>query len=1048
MRVRILGPLVVTDQGRDVVVGGARLRALLVRLALEPGRTVQAESLVQALWPEGGPGVHALQALVSRLRRCLPDGRLRSVPGGYVLDVESVDAPEFERLAGEGKRALRDGDAEAAAKRLRQALRLWRGDALVDAAGLPFADAAAVRLEALRVSAVEDRIAAELASGRDPARLVAELEELAALHPLRERPRALLVEALHRGGRSAEALAAFEQFRGVLADELGADPGEELQAAYLAVLRAAPRERARGNLRLPPTSFVGRESECAWVARALWDGRLVTLVGPGGAGKTRLATKVGAELAGRFPGGVWLVELAAVHDPVELPGAVAGVLGLRDGAHRLVEALSADETLIVLDNCEHVVDAAARLADELLGACPSLRVLATSRERLGVDGEALCPVPPLEARSSVELFAERAAAVRPGFVADEQAIEEICRRLDGLPLAIELAAARLRSMSLEQLAARLDDRFRLLTGGSRTALPRHRTLRAVVAWSWDLLDEPERRFAERLSVFPGTITPETAAKVTGARDALELLDSLVDRSLLQGVDGPEPRFRMLETIREYGLARLADEAEIGKTRDAHVQCFLELAERAEPHLRRPEQLTWIRLLTAERDNLLAALQHAVDDGDAEAAVRMGAALATFWMIQGDHWEAARRLRLALSVPRRRPVPGEATALGGYAFNTVLSGGDARDDPLIGHYTPTADSPAGLTGQSLAAPTADSPAGLTGQVPGAPGGASPAGGRGHPLAALVEPAVALLTDDPAGGVAAIDRRLPEDDPWTSAALHLMRAMLNGNQGEMEEVHADIAAAERGFRAAGERAGLALALTFAAGARTVDGHFDDAIEALAESIGLLRELGQDGDTAMQRVMLAIARARSGDVRRAREELSAMLAPGAATPSRYLVHVRLVLGDLARHAGDVDEAGEHYAAAGRELDRVASYPQFRSMLEAAHGQMAIGRDDPAAARRHLRRALTLATDAPDMPIAAVAGYAIARLRAAEDPGAAAEALGAASVLRGGPDAFDPDVSRLTRRLRRDLGERAFRDACDRGRGLDVNGALALLRDQLRRR
>ena len=215
------------------------MRALLVRLALEPGRTVGAEALVQALWPEGGPGVHALQALVSRLRRCLPGGRLRSVPGGYVLDVESVDAPEFERLAGEGKRALRDGDAEAAAKRLREALRLWRGDALVDAAGLPFADAAAVRLEALRVSAVEDRVAAELAAGGEPARLVAELEEMAALHPLRERPRALLVEALHRGGRSAEALAAFEQFRGVLADELGAGPGEELHDAYLTVLRQA-----------------------------------------------------------------------------------------------------------------------------------------------------------------------------------------------------------------------------------------------------------------------------------------------------------------------------------------------------------------------------------------------------------------------------------------------------------------------------------------------------------------------------------------------------------------------------------------------------------------------------------------------------------------------------------------------------------------------------------------------------------------------------------------------------------------------------------------
>ncbi len=295
---------------------------------------------------------------------------------------------------------------------MREALGLWRGDVLADAAGIPFADAAAVRYEALRVAAIEDRVAAELRIGVGAT----------ALHPLRERPRALLIEALHESGRSAEALAVFEQFRALLAEELGADPGTGPRDAYLAVLRAAPREQVRGNLRVPPTSFVGRETECAWVARALWDGRLVTLVGPGGVGKTRLAAKVGADLSGRFPGGVWLVELAAVEEAAEVPGAVAGVLGLRDGTNRLVEALSADETLIILDNCEHVVDAAGYLADELLGTCPSLRVLATSRERLGVGGEALCPVPPLEAASSVELFAERAAAVRPGFVVNGEVI--------------------------------------------------------------------------------------------------------------------------------------------------------------------------------------------------------------------------------------------------------------------------------------------------------------------------------------------------------------------------------------------------------------------------------------------------------------------------------------------------------------------------------------------------------------------------------------------------------------------------------------------------
>ncbi|XRQ09976.1 BTAD domain-containing putative transcriptional regulator [Actinomadura welshii] len=1012
MRVGVLGPLVVVDRGEDVVVGGARLRVLLIRLALDPGRTVTVDSLAEALWPDGGPGdrVHALQALVSRLRRCLPAGRLRSVPGGYALDVEAVDASEFERLAKEGGRALRAGDAKLAVSRLREALGLWRGDALADAAGVPFADAAAVRLEALRVSATEDRVAAELATGADPGPLVAELEELAARHPLRERLRVLLVEALQRAGRPAEALAVFERFRGVLAEELGTDPGRELQDAYLGVLRAVPRQRVRGNLRVPPTSFVGREDERAWVARRLWEGRLVSLVGAGGAGKTRLATTVGAELAGRFPGGVWLVELAAVSDPGEVRRAVAGVLGLRDGGG-LVEALSADETLIILDNCEHVVEAAARLVDELLGACPSLRVLATGRERLGVDGEALCPVSPLDGPAAAALFAERAAAVRPGFTGDDaETIGDICRRLDGLPLAIELAAARMRSMSLEQLAARLGDRFRLLNDGNRTALSRHRTLRAVVAWSWNLLDDGERRFAERLAVFPGTITPDTAARVTGRTDAIDVLDSLADRSLLQAVEGAEPRFRMLETIREYGRERLDEAGETDRVRAAHVACFLELAERAEPHLRRPEQLEWIALLAAERDNLLAALQSAADGGDAASAVRLGAAMAVFWMIQGDHAEAAQRLRSALNVPRREPVPvdAEAAALGGYVFNTVMSGGGARDDALIGKRP---------------------------------------GRVAHPLAALIEPAAALLADDTAGGLAAIDRRLPEPDPWTRATLHLMRAMLNGNRGAMDAVHKDIAVAQDGFREAGERAGLALTLTFAADTQTVSGRFDDAIATLEESIGLLRELGQD-DAGMQRVMLAVARARSGDVERAREELAAMAAPGSGTPARYLVSVLLALGDLARHGGSADEAVEHYDAAEHGLDRVPSFPQYRSLLEAARGQLAIDRDDPDAARRHLRRALTLAVDAPDMPIAAVTGYAAARLRAAEDPEAAAEVLGAASVLRGAPDAHNPDVVRATRPLRRTLGERAFRAAYDRGGRRDVPGALALLDDQLRRR
>ncbi|MEV5828693.1 BTAD domain-containing putative transcriptional regulator [Spirillospora sp. NPDC052242] len=1010
MFVGILGPLVITDAGAPVPVGGARLRVLVTRLALDPGRTVTGEALVRAVWPDGGPADpgHALQALVSRLRRRLPDGRVRSEPGGYLLDVapDAVDAHRFERLAREGARALRGGEDGRAAKLLGEALGLWRGDPLADAGDAPFAAAEAVRLRGLRLAATEDRVAAELAAGADPGALAAELEGLAARHPLRERVRALLVRALHRDGRPAEALAVFEEFRRTLADELGADPGDEARAAYLDVLRV-PRARPRGNLRAPATGFVGREDECAWIARRLWEGRLVTLVGPGGAGKTRLATTVGERLAERFPGGVWVVELAAVGAGGEVPGAVAAALGVR-GPERVAEALAGVETLLVLDNCEHVLDAAAELAGGLLGACPGLRVLATGRERLGIDGEALCPVPPLDGPDAARLFAERAAAVRPGFDAAESAaaVAEICRRLDGLPLAIELAAARLRAMTPEQLAHRLDRRFRLLGGDRRPA--RHRTLRAVVAWSWDLLDERERRLAERLGVFAGTIAPEAAHRVAGA--GLDDLDALADRSLLQAVEGAEPRFRMLETIREYGRERLAERGELDGVRAAHRAYFLELAERAEPHLRRAEQAAWLPLLTAEHENLLAALHGAEADGDAGAAVRLAAALAVFWMLQGDHAEVARLLRGALETPRRTPVPADAegAALGGYVLNTVLAGGAARDDPLVG---------------------------------------TPARGD-RPLAVLAGPGAALLADDTAGGLAAIDRLLPGRDAWTRATLHVMAAMLNGNAGDMAAAHRDLAAAVAAYRESGERGGLAMALLFAASTEMSAGDYADAAAALEESIGLLRALGQEREAAQQRVMLAVVLARSGDVRRARGELAALLDPEAATPARYLAGARLALGDLARHGGDPAEAERHYADAERDLERAPSGPQYRSLLSTARAHIAISAGERAAARRRLRAALAEAVAAPDMPVAASAGVGIARLRAADRPADAAAALGAASVLRGGPDESDLDLAHVTRDLRDALGERAFEDARARGAALDLPGALALLEDQLRRR
>ncbi|MBC6461173.1 BTAD domain-containing putative transcriptional regulator [Actinomadura sp. HBU206391] len=1065
MRVGILGPLEVVANGEIVEIGGARVRTLLIRLAMDAGRVVTVESLARALWPEGGPAneAHALQSLVSRLRRALPDGVdgpvLLAAAAGYRLDLpaDSVDSLRFERLTGQGRRALQEGDFEGAALRLREAAGLWRGEPLGEAGRSPFAAAAAARLTELRLTAAEDRVAADLETGADPSALVAELEELAALSPLRERPRHLLVKALHAAGRRAEALTAYEAFRRLLAEELGTDPGPELRELHLAVLRGEDVTRAArnrpsddgrppGNLRAPLTSFIGRAEEQTRIAKQLAEGRLVTLVGPGGAGKTRLATTVAAALAGEMPGGVWLVELAALTDPADVPRAVVHALKLREGGRldaptvprdvtsRLAEALSGAETLLVLDNCEHLVDAAARLVEDLLGRCPRLRVIATGREPLGITGEALCPVPPLDlpapdlgpaaavGATSVRLFADRAAAVRPDFTVTEhnvRPVAEICHRLDGLPLAIELAAARTRTLPVEEIARRLADRFELFTG-SRTALPRHRTLHAVVDWSWRLLDDEERRLARRLAVFPGTITPESAARVGGlppdSTTALNLLSALADKSLLQSVPGSVPRYRMLETLREYALERLDDAEETADVRAAYRDHFLDLVERAEPHLRGPDQLPWVARLVAERGNLPAVLHLACDSGDAETAVRFAAALGPLWTISGEHGETASRLRLALEVPG--PVPRRATVNAAvfYLINTVLSGGHADARATVEWLRTRLDG------------TDDDPA--------------------HPVSVLLEPAIALCTDDLAAGAAAIEARLAHPDPWTRAMLWLIRALLDANRGDLAGMHGDLATAVTAFRSAGERWGLGHSLTYLGFTHSVLGDFAAAIETLEESIRLLRELDPDEGAVQQRVLLAEARARLGDIARARTELRAMVEPGVRPPpADRLLLLRITLGDLARYAGDLEDAARQYDAAA-ELGRAPSLlPHARAMLGAGQGKLAAATGDLEAARRHLTQAFGLAVEPPDMPIAALVGVGAARLTLCHGAaGTAAEVLGAAHALRGAPDTFAPDVAGLLRELRERLGEHAHEAAYARGLGMGRDDALALIKAQLR--
>ncbi|WP_027341077.1 BTAD domain-containing putative transcriptional regulator [Hamadaea tsunoensis] len=1052
MRVNILGPLEVVVDGRPAELGGARLRVLLARLALTPGRMVSTEALADALWSGAPPAdqLNALQSVVSRLRRILPADAVKLVPGGYRLDLppEAVDAEVFERLAREGRASLRGGDPQRAAGLLTQALALWRGPALADT---PFAESAVVRLDELRLAATEDRIEAELACGRTAD--VAELEELIAAQPLRERLADLLMRALAASGRAAEALAAYERTRRRLADDLGADPGPELRATHLALLRgdlaARPEVRARGNLRAALTSFVGRADDLERIGRMLRDGRLVTLVGPGGAGKTRLAATVAAGAAHGpdwRPASIWLVELAPVGEADELALAVLRGLDLRervqgsrvaqveaprDPVTRLADFLDEGPALLILDNCEHIVDAAARLADELLARCPDLRILATSREPLGILGETLCPIAPLRppapgltaaqalAYPSVQLLRDRAAAVRPGFaVTDENiaAIIEIVRRLDGLPLAIELAAARLRSLPPEAVASRLDDRFRLLTGGSRTAMPRHRTLRAVVAWSWELLTEDERHLADRLAVFPGTITHDSAAGIAGRRpeDLDDLLAALVDKSLLQPIEETGPltaaRYRMLETIREYASERLADEGTAEPVRARFTAYYLALTGELEPLLRQAGQLRAIDLTAAEEPNILAALQYACETGDAATALTIAANLSFYWNVMGRRADATEWLERALDTPGEAPADVRAVCFAMHIVHLAFGGdfsqmGRARELAVI------------MSGVDVT--------------------------TSHPLAALIQPIISLFTDATEAGLAAIELGLGHPDPWVRAVLISMRGSIEENEGDADGMLRDMTHAVELLREQGERWGLSMSLTALADAYGKRGRVDEAIEALEESVRLAAELNSDESTDHQLVWLTALRAKRGEVAEAR---AVLLDLARNTPTsrngREAAFALLTLAEIDRQAGEHASALEYYDQAQARLqDAIMVGPQLHALMQSGRAYVAIHQGRLDEARDEIREAMKFALDGKDMPVAAHVAVATAALRLAQgDPAAAAELIGASEALRGTADQSNADAREVIAGATVALGPDAYAAAYARGRRRGRQDALAL--------
>jgi len=717
----ILGPLEVRADGRPVALGGAKPRAVFAVLALHANQPVSAERLALALWGEDAPpsAVKTVQVYVARLRKALEDpDALVTTPAGYRLRVRpgELDAERFERQVADGRQALAAGCAEEAAAELRAALELWRGPPLAELASAPFAPAEIARLEEQHLAAVEVRVDAELAAGRH-AELIGELQRLTSQHPWRERLHAQLMLALYRGGRQADALEAYRHAREVLVEQLGIEPGAELHDLHEAILahdaaldappatgsrpsdgrnarRAPPGALGDRTLPAPPNRTIGREHDVAAVGERLRTPsvRLLTLTGPGGVGKTRLALEAARAVEANFADGACFVSLAAVQRSEDVPAAIVSALGIillagespREAAERF---LAAKQLLLVPDNFEHVL-AAAPFIGGLLGACPALTVLVTSREPLALQAEERRVVPPLSlpelgtregteilaGEDAVTLFVERARAHDPAFDLSDgnaAAVAEICRRVDGLPLAIELAAARCGLLSPAEIAERLEVALGAPGAAARDAPARHHTLRATVEWSYQLLSDGEQACFARFAVFGGGATIEAAESVTGAD--LDTLDHLVGKSLfVRRRHGHMPtRLQMLETIRAYAAERFAVAHDADAIRERHYRHFLAVAERhgTEQLLLGVGGKEHQRHLDKEIHNFDAALRWAAGRPDAGPALAMVAALCSYWDLRERYAaDAIDWIDRALALPGAEDHPAErARALSAKAF---------------------------------------------------------------------------------------------------------------------------------------------------------------------------------------------------------------------------------------------------------------------------------------------------------------------------------------------------------------------------------------------
>ncbi|MDX3313653.1 BTAD domain-containing putative transcriptional regulator [Streptomyces sp. ME08-AFT2] len=1170
VRYRILGTTqALRPDGNSVAVGGARLRALLTVLALRAGRSVPAGLLVEEVWagdpPADAPG--ALQALVGRLRRALGAHAIYSAEGGYRLAAapDDVDLHRFERLTADGVRALADGDPAKAAVLLDDALALWHGPALAD---LPDRTAEAARWEARRLDALRARHTAALAQGQ-AGQALPELTALCDAHPLDEPLQALRLRALRDAGRTAQALVAYDEVRRLLADRLGADPGPELRALHTELLDPGPRSphaesltprsphakslapeprssRAEsltprspgpaaagsvvppawpGNLRARLTSFVGREDDIAAIREDLAGARLVTLLGPGGAGKTRLSQEAAETVRDIASDGVWLAELAPVADPDAVPQAVLTAVGARetvlygagaeelraaaerhgDPVERLVEHCARRRMLIVLDNCEHVVEAAARLVEELLARCPRVTVLATSREPLGVPGERLRPLDPLPEPVALRLLADRGAAARPGFRTedDPEACAEICRRLDGLPLALELAAARLRMLTPRQIADRLDDRFRLLTSGSRTVLPRQQTLRAVVDWSWDLLDEDERDVLARLSVFARGCDLAAVEAVCGAtpggdgatavggeedggrgdmrdaragqpsraphaprdpralrtpRDPLDTLASLVDKSLVVAAPTPggDMRYRLLETVAEYAAERLDESGGRAAAERAHLTYYRELARTSEPLLRGPGQREAAERIQLEYENLRTALRRAVDARDEQEALSLTLSLVWYWQM--------RDLRLEAGV-----WCAEVMALGPDPFAEPLR----RAAPV---WKPCTDSPPPLTGETLLearrgvhlahlacmenqldlwqTPAAQRKLALIAQAyePGLPQTCRAPG--------LLWFFAVVLTGDTGRMRTIVDanvdtcRRTPGYE-WELASCLQMRANILANRADWAgNAFRDADEALEIFRRLGDVWGTAEALSARAEAHERLGDYRRAADDYVGARTHAEQLGARAQSAVLGARLGSVLLEAGDEEQGERLLREVIDGPAHGGNEAVPAAHLFLAGWLGSVGRIAEGREQLRRL-RECFTFGHFAVFDAFILGAEAWLEVVDGQYEQALPVIRSALGRATDPVSQAVAphlrsfylCIAATALSGQDGGAEPGADAGArcLGAAAALLP-PRHVPPRLEREARELalsrtRAVLGDERFERAYAEGGGLSYEEATALV-------